>query len=493
MMNKLAIIIVIASAVVMFWKIDRYPISVSIYEGVSGLRAIELMDGDAKAKTAIWGKPLQSQIGGGSGAGSANNNPFVVYPMSFLMKKLGCRDGYLTLRMVSILYAVASVWMIYLVGSKMFTPEVGLVSAALLGVSSIFLAYSRVALGISAAIFFSLLCVWMLFSIDRPYRSLWYVLLGGLAALATYFYLPARVMFPLIVFSIVVRMAVERGYFSRSWQYLVLLIAGFLISLHLQGGDWHTFIDTNVPMSFGAWVRFPQDDFLTVLLRNVTVVYRGLFVHWGWGESAIAERSGSFDAVTKYALAAGIAWSFFNIEKPRYRFLLLWLAACFLPAVLTTPEVRRAVLVIAPVCLLAAVGICCPVRFLFSWTGRAKPVIVLILAVPVVYLSATLNLDNYFGLYAGAEKNPHSQFVMKKLRREKVVGMVGRYTVYTDLFCSEYGWPQSMAYEARRRGFAADRIVTTNSTLIRKRFDTADAPCVLVLSSGEVEIREAEK
>ena len=50
--------------ILMFYRIDRYPLSMGIYEGITGLSAMKVMEGESEHITAIWEKPIRKQRGG---------------------------------------------------------------------------------------------------------------------------------------------------------------------------------------------------------------------------------------------------------------------------------------------------------------------------------------------------------------------------------------------------------------------------------------------
>ena len=110
-----------------------------------------------------------------------------------------------------------------------------------------------------------------------------------------------------------------------------------------------------------------------------------------------------------------------------------------------------------------------------------------VLASAVVLQTAYLNLDNYFGLYEQRAGNPGDFFVVSQARRNRIIELMKHYTVYTDLFYAEWGWPQSMEYEARRLGFKADRIVQGPAPAIKEKFAAAEPPAAIYLDSGELE------
>ncbi len=487
-MKKLAFLVVILATVVMFYRINRYPISFSIYEGLSGLTATKIIEGDREIIQRVWEKPIRNQSGGGAGIGSADNDIFYIFPTVLFMELFGGRDSYLLLRLTSMIYGILSVWVLYLLGSKLFNRTVGVIAAFLLATSSWALVYSRISYDVSATILFALVCFYLYAASDRPNNPIGYMILGGLMGLATYFYVPVRIIFPLVVVNMILRMVMERGYFRTHYQYFILMIACFILSLHLQGGDLSTYFVKNVPLGFGAWAK--SNNMWSQLWLNVTSAYRELFVEWGWGHSIIAERGGSFDFITGYCLLAGFLWSVFNFNKQQYRFVIIWVLAVMLPAIMTTGEARRAILATTPIYLIAAIGIYYLFYYLTKRMGRFREPVMAILVLVVILPAGYLNLKNYFGLYEKAYRDPHNIFVKYRDQRVKLVRLMKDSKVYTDLFRAELGWPQGIEYEARRLGFKKDRYELLPPNLARENFNRAPPPCALYLSSGELKVKE---
>ncbi len=488
-MRKLAFLVVVLATVTMFYRINRYPISFSIYEGLSGLTAMQIMQGDREIVQRTLEKPIRNQAGCSAGIGSADNNIFFIFPTVYFMELFGYRDSYLTLRLASMIYGILSVWVLYLLGAKMFNRTVGVIAAFFLATSSWALTYSRISYDVSATIFFGLVCFYLYAAIDRPDNPLSYILLGGLMGLATYFYVPVRIVFPLVAVNMIMRMIFDRGYFRSHYQYFILMIAGFLLSLYLQGGGLSTYFIKNVPLGFMAGEK--SGHMWSQIWSNVSSAYRAFFVDWGWSHSIIAERGGSYDVITGYCFLAGVAWSILHLKRHQYRFLITWILAVMLPMIMTTGETRRAVLSTAPVYLLAAVGINYLLHLLTRWMGRFQAPVLAVLVLAVILPAGYLNLDNYFGLYAKAAGDPDNVFVKCREQRSQLIRLMHVSTVYTDLFRTELGWPQGIEYEAKRLGYAKDRYHLLAAEQARDEFEKCPAPCALYLKSGQLEKKEA--
>jgi 4-amino-4-deoxy-L-arabinose transferase-like glycosyltransferase len=239
-MKKLAFLVVVLATVVMFYRINRYPISFSIYEGLTGLTAEKIIEGDEATIKRVWEKPIRNQAGCSAGIGSADNDIFLIFPTVFFMKLFGYRESYLTLRLTSMIYGILSVWVLYLLGAKLFNRTVGVIAAFFLATSTWALVYSRISYDVSATILFALVCFYLYAACDRPNNPIGYIILGGLMGLAPYFYVPVRIVFLLVVVNMILRMIFEKGYFKSHYQYFILMIACFILSHSVISGQTTT-------------------------------------------------------------------------------------------------------------------------------------------------------------------------------------------------------------------------------------------------------------
>ncbi len=485
-LRLIAVAVVILSAFLLFWKIGSYPISPSIYEGLTGSIALQLLEGDEETITRIWKKPVLDQPGGGTGVGAGANNLFLIYPTALLVKYFPGGDGYTVLRIVPIIYGVLSVWLLYLLVGRLINRPAGLVAAFLLATSSWSLVYSRLGVDLSATVFFSLLCFYVFSVIDQWDNPWGYVILGGLAALATYFYLPARIVFPLIIFAMFLRKLTERTYLQSRSGYLIIMAAAFTACLYLQGGNLLTYFRHNVPGSFYLWKMRPRADGGGVLMYSLRDIFLQ-FTRYNAGTRVIVyERGPYFDPISRYAFLIGSIWAIIRVRRPGYRFLLLWAVAGLAPMLLTYPQFRRAVLFNPAFVSLAAVGIYDTSNLIFAWSGRARNYLSTALISAVIITAGYLNLGNYFGNYAAAAENPENVFDRREKGRREVIELMEYGSVYTDLYPAELGWPETLEYERKRlkTDYGAK---TMNTDQAIQDFGDGEPPCVLYLRSGLVE------
>lgn len=472
--------VVALAAFLLVWKIGSYPIGPSIYEGLTGLTVLKVLEGDPGKISQVWEKPIRNQPGSATGVGSGSETPFLVYPTALLVKFFPGGDGYTVLRAVPILCGVLSVGLLGLLLRRLFNRRVALLGAFLLAVSPWSLFYTRLASDLSLTVFFALLCFYLFAAVDRPDNPIGYIVLGGLASLATYLYAPARIVFPVIAAAMLLRILGERGYRRSHYQYLILLAAVFAAGLYLQGGNLMTYFRQNVPGTFYFWRMRPGAVPGELLRQSLRDVWRQFIDLPPYSKVVVYERGPYFDPVSRAAFCVGLVWAVGRIRRPGYRFLLLWLAAGVAPMILTFSHFRRALLFNPVFASLAAVGIDDSLQLLTAWTGRWKKFLAGGLAAGLLLPAAYLNLSNYFGWYARAAADPGHPLVRREAGRRKIIELMADYRVFTNLYSPEYGWIETVEYEQRRRGLSG-RVKLVPGDQARCDFASCPPPCALYL------------
>ncbi len=485
---RLILVGVIAlAAILRIWKIGSYPIGPSIYEGLTGLSVLKILEGDQGKIEQIWSKPIRNQPGSATGVGSGAETPFLVYPTAFLVRLFPGGDGYTVLRVVPILAGVFSVGLLGLLLRRLFNRRVALIGAFLLSVSCWSLVYTRLASDLSLTVFFALFCFYLFVAADRPNNPIGYILLGGLASLATYLYAPARIVFPAIAVSMLLRIAGEREYRRSHYQYLILLSAAFIGGLYLQGGNLMTFFRQNVPRSFYFWSQ-PGADPGELFCQCLRDAWRQFVALPNCSKAIVYERGPYFDPVIRASFFAGLVWAVVRIRRPGYRFLLIWLIAGLAPMILTFSSFRRALLFNPVFVSLAAVGIDDTLRLLTDWTGRLRRLLIIVLTLAVLLPSAYLNMADYFGNYAAVASDSNHPLITREAGRRKIIGLMAKYLVYTDLYSPELGWKETMEYEQKRRGLS-NRVKLLSAERAREAFESSPPPSALYVNS-EVTLKD---
>jgi len=494
-MKILIVLILLFAAVILFWQIHLYPVRLGIYEGLCGLTALKILEGDEKEISDIWDRPRVMRRNMVGTCSSSNRNPFLIYPTALFIKLFGIDRYYITLRASAILYGILSVWMLYLFMGKTFNRGVGLAAAFILATSSWFIGFTRLLQDFSPTIFYSLLCFFVYSISDRGRSPLGYILLGAVLSLGSFFYFPARGVMMVILGAIFIRIFTERGYFKTYWYSLILMVAAFILALRLGG--------LNLKLLFGLqhsscewfWVRygFHPHDCATpweYLLTIFKFAYKRFFVDWGWFWDPVCERDACLGPISRYLLLLGIVWSLLRIKDHKHRFLLIWFVVTATPALITQTWFRRSLLVIPAIAALAAVGVYDTFFLLTSWIKKGRNSVLSVLMVAVLLPVAWINLKHYFGLYRDGRYTSGQR--KERELRENFVGLLKKYKVYTDIYQAEYGWPQSLQFEAKRLGREGFYMASPHSHSVRSAFQADPGPCALILKTGEVKTKNED-
>jgi 4-amino-4-deoxy-L-arabinose transferase-like glycosyltransferase len=482
----LVIAIVLFSAVIRFYQIDRFPVNFGAFEGIAGHSAIQVAEGDDEAIQAVWHRakqPLWGSVG-------IAWNPFLIYPMSVVYRVMGFDLSHIGIRIVPILYGVLSVLIIYHLMAGMFGPEVGLVSSFLLAITPWFITLSRVCNDFSATIFFSLLCYWVY---SRSRRNVFkYILLGGLMGLSTYFYPPARIVPVIVVLSILTRCIFERGYLKSTWLGLILMILSFQLVCQAQGISM-TSVYTDICKKRANECSWKRPNLARTMQINCTSFYDKFFINWGWvGTSELAyERDGAaIDPVSRWFVAVGLLLAILRIRDHRYRFLIIWAIGSILPLIFTCARTKRGLLVIPALSALGAVGLCGIIEILTRWannyedsSGKMGKVIGAILIFSVLIIIGIINLHNYFGEYIKNES-----ILLKKRDKwpsyESTLKALEEKDLYTDCWMGELY--RSGEYLSRCVG-KGNHLYQLPPEEAKKQFNESEGPALLYLKSGERE------
>jgi len=471
------------SAFFMFWRYDRYPLTLLSQEGCVGLSAIRVWEGDRAGIKRVWGKPLDIQRGQAAGSHSCENNPFLVYPTAWFLHRLSFGHPFLALRLTSLLYGCLSAAALYLLISRIINPGTGLLAAFLLAVSPWALGYSRVAGDYSASVFFTLICFLVFYGL-KPGRHLGFLALGFVVSLATYFYGMSRMVAPVIALSMISDMVLVRGYFKSRWQDLVFAGVGLYLGLSVQGGGFSTFFRNNVAWD---WTVFSDRSQTTArLATNIELTARRLFVEWGWNEEdgMVVERSAALDPVTRWCFALGLVWGLVGIARSPYRFLFLWLFFALLPPLITAAEFRRAALAPPAIFAFAGFGVERTIRLLTARLPRYRIALSAALLVPLLSIIVYLNYDHYFSRY---EQLP-SDHVLKAQADawRRLADLIGKGRVYTDFGTRETGYEENVRFIEWRLGrLGAAVILSPDEAAAAFARDTGHS--VLYLYDGRLE------
>ncbi|MBI2582760.1 glycosyltransferase family 39 protein [Candidatus Azambacteria bacterium] len=149
-------------------------------------------------------------------------------PLTFLLQHLSFKifgENLIGLRAIFVLAGIASVWLAFFIGRKLFSETAGLLAAGLLALSAAHTVISRIGLQESLGIFFVLLAFYFfLRTLEEPR---WWLAFGAavgggiLVKYTTLFYLPALFVYLLLF---------RRDVFRKNWLWLGAALAVLLAS-----------------------------------------------------------------------------------------------------------------------------------------------------------------------------------------------------------------------------------------------------------------------
>lgn len=153
------------------------------------------------------------------------------------------------------LFGIATVWLVYKVGSDFFSKPAGLMAAALYAISPVVVAFSRSSWNPNPLPFFSLACLYILYKATVSNKKLFFVVSGMLFGIALQLHYLATFLGVIItLYILLVRVfTIKRSkVFLRLIQDYVLVFLGFLIgfSPFLAFEVRHGFPNTNSIISF---------------------------------------------------------------------------------------------------------------------------------------------------------------------------------------------------------------------------------------------------
>ncbi len=266
----------------------------------------------------------------------------------------------LTLRWLSAALSLIGVAAVYALGRRLFNARVGLLAAAIATGAFWSLLYSRLGLRIIALMPFVLLALIFLWRGFSRSRRRDFIVSGVLFGLSAYTYSATR-MLPVVVVGFLLYLAVFNRTFLRKHGVhvaLTLLTAALIVLpmvIHI----------TTVPAAErrlgeveGPLEALAQGDVGPLI--NSTIVTAGMFIATGDPEWLynIPNRP-VFDPLTGAIFFGAVLLSLRRLRQPAYAFVLIWLVAGLLPAMLTWPAASNSHSFLAqtPAFLLVAIGL----------------------------------------------------------------------------------------------------------------------------------------
>lgn len=314
-----------------------------------------------------------------------------------------------TLRWLSAALSLIGVAAVYALGRRMFNARVGLLAAAIATGAFWSLMYSRLGLRLIALTPFVLLAVIFLWRAFSRSRRRDFIVSGVLFGLSAYTYSATR-MLPVVVAGFILYLAVfNRAFLRKHGVNLALtMLTAALIVLPMV---IHIATVPAAERRLGE-VEGPLDALAkgdVEPLINSTIVTAGMFIATGDPEWLynIPNRP-VFDLLTGAIFFIAVILSLRRLRQPTYAFVLVWLVAGLLPAMLTWPAASNSHSFLAqtPAFLLVAIGL--------DALATRWPKVGGIFIVAVLIVFFTVSLHDYFNRWANEDT----------VRREHQAGVV---------------------------------------------------------------------
>ena len=283
------------------------------------------------------------------------------------------------LRLVNVLFSVATIGLTYLWVRRRFGMTEALVTAVLLSISFWPLASAREALRAGMLPFFMGTAVWFFWSLlDQAEsatlsRRRW-VLAGAFGlcvAVSLHIYLAARVawlLFPLFLAFLAWQ---QRNRFRQSWLPVVagLLLAGALVTPMFVYLAQNPSALTRIGMLDGPLQDLRSGN-LAPIWQNFSAALLA-FVWPGYGDQFLAYNIPGrpvFDSVSALFFVVGILVCLWRWQRPSYTFILLWFGIGILPSLITGPTANttRNLAALVPVFILPAIGFAAIAQWLYA-------------------------------------------------------------------------------------------------------------------------------
>jgi len=338
------IAILALAAFMRLYRIDHLPYGLWYDEANNGLQALRILNEPGYLPVFEESTQLPTQF---------------LYLLAISIRLLGTTS--FALRIVSVLFGIATVAVAFFTGQELFNRRLGLVLAFFLAVARWDINWSRIAMhGISVP-FFEILSVGLIFRALRRQRLLDYSLAGLSLGFGLCFY-PPLLLFPVVIFVFLMFAWSRRHDFLRSvWPGLLILLLGIFIAsvplsqfaLHEPKSFFSRMSTTSIfsdKTTLEGWQAVGKTTVAHLLMFNYKGDLNGR--HNLPGEPML-------DPITGALLILGVGLSLWRIRQPGSFLLLAWLLLMLVPAIFSldfeAPQSYRAIGSLPAAYLLAVI------------------------------------------------------------------------------------------------------------------------------------------
>ncbi len=365
--RRWGLLLILSIALITYlYRLAEIPSRFSDYEAGSGLAAIQITEGDPIYEQVIWGFWERSYA-------DSRTSPFFVYFLAGLFKIGGV--SIFTLRTAGVFWALGSLIIIYYLTRLLFGHRRAALAAFLLAFSPWYLTVARLGNYSSLTVFYTA-GAFLLFFLALKKSQIFYPILGMVLGLNNYFYLPVKIILPIIIITWIYQAVLNRKFFrAQAAGFLLFLLIYFIFSAGFsdplkqlsahRGGAGFVGYETKA----GEFEPGVCLDHLQQNLRNLL----NHFFYQNEGRYFPAPRAPLINRAVFLLFLIGIGNAGGTRKKTGSVFLLVWLAFAILPMIMNAPRVeqgvpRRGILLLPVVAILAAGAL----EYIFSFPAASR-------------------------------------------------------------------------------------------------------------------------
>lgn len=351
--RRWGLLLILAVALISYlYRLSEIPSRLSDYEAGSGLAAIQIADKDSDYERVIWSFWERSYA-------DSRTSSFFVYFLAGIFRIGGVTI--FTLRAAGVFWALGGLIIIYCLTRLLFGYRRAALAAYLLAFSPWYLSIARLGNYSSMTIFYTSAAFLLFFLATRKNR-IFYPILGMVLGLNSYFYLPVKIILPIIAITWIYQaIFIQKFFKSQVVGFMLFMIVYFVFSAGLsdpfeqlsahRGGAGFIGYETKAG-------EFNPEVFIDHLHQNL----RNLLNHFFYkneGRYFPAPRAPLLNRTVFLSVIIGIGLSLGTRKKIGSVFLLIWLAFSLLPMIMNAPRVeqgvpRRGILLLPVISILAA-------------------------------------------------------------------------------------------------------------------------------------------
>jgi len=305
-----------------------------------------------------------------------------------------------------VFWGLASLIMLYLIIKDLFGDRVALLSAFLTSVSPWFLSFTRLGNFASMSLFYFLLALF-LFNRALNGKLIYFLLTGAILSLFSYFYIPIKIIFPIIALLSFHRLLQSRGEMARFLLGLGLLIGTFLLFCLPSGNPFAHITGVSVKNHYigSAYNNTGFSPIVAVkdLYANLSTLFYNLFyrsrpILFPFPLTSLINRGVFLMAIL------GIGWSIGRIKLRNYFFLPVIFLMGLLPSLLLSPRfseqpIARRCFLLAPVMASLAGVLLIAILDTLKIVWRRTGYLIGLVGIAIFLMATALsNLNRYFNI-----------------------------------------------------------------------------------------------